>query len=277
MPGISPTPSSPRITHTVTVRVLSLSILSRSFAHNALSNLVVAFPLKSSRTFSPNVTNLGATITMILGIRGVMIPIDLVSSTMDSIGQSVVLFKPVPVQTSDPKSEFLCQLSLLCAEPADPPESTLYTWDISHTLVTTYHPYCHSPSALTEYLKQKLHQQRAKRLSHSLPTQVESSVSLERNINSDFTLAATTLDYLDQRGECNVPKRYLKEADWCKDGTLGAGYYIAGLDNPAILILVDFNFKYLQWGCTHPKKDKFILERPAPTRYRLCIFDEERT
>ena len=214
---------------------------------------------------------------MILGIRGVMIPIDLVSSTMDSIGQSVVLFKPVPVQTSDPKSEFLCQLSLLCAEPADPPESTLYTWDISHTLVTTYHPYCHSPSALTEYLKQKLHQQRAKRLSHSLPTQVESSVSLKRNINSDFTLAATTLDYLDQRGECNVPKRYLKEADWCKDGTLGAGYYIAGLDNPAILILVDFNFKYLQWGCTHPKKDKFILERPAPTRYRLCIFDEERT
>ena len=214
---------------------------------------------------------------MILGIRGVMIPIDLVSSTMDSIGQSVVLFKPVPVQTSDPKSEFLCQLSLLCAEPADPPESTLYTWDISHTLVTMYHPYCHSPSALTEYLKQKLHQQRAKCLSHSLPTQVESSVSLERNINSDFTLAATTLDYLDQRGECNVPKRYLKEADWCKDGTLGAGYYIAGLDNPAILILVDFNFKYLQWGCTHPKKDKFILERPAPTRYRLCIFDEERT
>ena len=27
-----------------------------------------------------------------------------------------------------------------------------------------YHPYCHSPSALTEYLKQKLRHQRAKRL-----------------------------------------------------------------------------------------------------------------
>ena len=45
-----------------------------------------------------------------------------------------------------------------------------------------YHPYCHSPSALTEYLKQKLRHQRAKRLGHSLPTQVEQNVPLERNI-----------------------------------------------------------------------------------------------
>ena len=57
-PGISPTPSSPRITRTSTVRVLSLSILSRSFVPNAPSDLVVASPLKSSRTFSPNVTML---------------------------------------------------------------------------------------------------------------------------------------------------------------------------------------------------------------------------
>ena len=45
-----------------------------------------------------------------------------------------------------------------------------------------YHPYCHGPSALTEYLKQKLHLQRAKRLGHSLPAQVEPSVQLECNI-----------------------------------------------------------------------------------------------
>ena len=84
---------------------------------------------------------LRATITMILSIRGVTIPIDLVSSTTDSIRWSVVLFKPVSVPISDPKSEFLYQLSLHCAEPTDP-WTTSYTWDISHTLVTTYYPYC---------------------------------------------------------------------------------------------------------------------------------------
>ena len=49
---------------------------------------------------------------MILSIRGVTIPIDLVSSATDSIRRRVVLFKPVPIPTSDPKSEFLCQSSL---------------------------------------------------------------------------------------------------------------------------------------------------------------------
>ena len=66
--------------------------------------------------------NLGATHTTILSIRGVTIPIYLVSSTTDSIRQRVVLFKDVTVPTSDPKSEFLCQLSISCAEPADPLE-----------------------------------------------------------------------------------------------------------------------------------------------------------
>ena len=153
----------------------------------------------------------------------------------------------------------------------------MYAWDISHALVTTYHPYCHSPSALTEYLKQRLRAQRAKRLGRSLPAQVESNVQPKRNINSDFTLATTTLDYLDRRGECNVPKRYLKEADWNEDGPLGARYYTADPDDPSILIPIDFNFKHLQWGCTHPKKDRFVVERPAPARYGLRIFDEERT
>ena len=56
-PGISPTPSSPRITHTVTVRVLSLSTWSRSSVYNEQSDLVVACQLKSSRTFSSNITS----------------------------------------------------------------------------------------------------------------------------------------------------------------------------------------------------------------------------
>ena len=111
-----------------------------------------------------------------------MIPICLVSSTTDSIRQCVVLFKPVPILTSDPKSEFLCQLSISCAEPTDPPLNTLYAWDISHALVTTYHLYCHSPSALTEYLKQKLRHQRAKHLGRSPLAQVEQNIPLKRSI-----------------------------------------------------------------------------------------------
>ena len=67
--------------------------------------------------------NLGATTTTILSIRGVQIPIDLVSSTMDSYRQSVVLFKPMSVPTSDLKSEFLCQSSYFAQNLQTPPES----------------------------------------------------------------------------------------------------------------------------------------------------------
>ena len=55
--------------------------------------------------------NLRATATTILRIRGVQIPIDLVNSATDSIRSRVVLFKPMSVPTSDPKSEFLYQSS----------------------------------------------------------------------------------------------------------------------------------------------------------------------
>ena len=66
---------------------------------------------------------LWATHTTILSIRGVTIPIYLVSSATDSIRQSAVVFKPVLVSTSDPKSEFLCQLSLLLRRTYRPPET----------------------------------------------------------------------------------------------------------------------------------------------------------
>ena len=95
--------------------------------------------------------------------------------------KSVVLFKSVLLPTSDPKSEFLCQSSFSCAEPADP-LNTLYAWDISHTFAITYHPYCQSPSALTEYLKQKLCHQRAKHLCRSPSAQVKQNVPLKRNM-----------------------------------------------------------------------------------------------
>ena len=64
--------------------------------------------------------NLRATHTTILCTRGVKIPIYLVSSATDSIRQRVVLFKDCTIPTSDLKSEFLCQSSVCCAEPADP-------------------------------------------------------------------------------------------------------------------------------------------------------------
>ena len=57
----------------------------------------------------------------------------------------------------------------------------MYAWDISHAFITTYHPYCHSPSALTEYLKQRLRIQRARRLGRSPPAQVELNVQPEHN------------------------------------------------------------------------------------------------
>ena len=129
--------------------------------------------------------NLRATHTTILSIRGVTIPIYLVSSATDSIRRRVVLFKPVPVPTSDPKSEFLCQSSLQLRRTYRPPQNTLYAWDISHAFVTTYHPYCHSPSALTKYLKQKLRHQRAKRLGRSPTAQVEQNVPLKCNMPLD--------------------------------------------------------------------------------------------
>ena len=68
--------------------------------------------IRSSGSFMYDI-NLRATATTILSIRGVQIPIDLVSSAMDSFRRCVVLFKPVPIPTSDPKSEFLCQSSYI--------------------------------------------------------------------------------------------------------------------------------------------------------------------
>ena len=116
---------------------------------------------------------------------------------------------------------------------------------------------------------------------HWLPAHVEQSVPLERNINSDLhTLATSNREHLERRGECNVPKRYLKNTEWAKNRPLGAGYYIGDPDNESKepnIIPVDFNFQALQWGLTYEEDDHFILQRPAPVKCRLHIFDEERT
>ena len=161
------------------------------------------------------------------------------------------------------------------------PLNTSYAWDISHALATLYHPYTTNPSALTEYLKRKLQVQRAKRRSRSHTAQVEPDVPLERNINSDLhTLATIHKERLERRGERNVPKRYLKNAEWAKKGPLGTGYYIGDPDDNSEepnIIAVDFNFQALQWGLTYAEEDHYILERPAPIKCGLRIYDEERT
>ena len=56
MPGISPTPLSPHITHTVIALALWPSTWNRSSTHRELSVLVAAYLLKLSRTFHSNVT-----------------------------------------------------------------------------------------------------------------------------------------------------------------------------------------------------------------------------
>ena len=67
--------------------------------------------------------NLGATTTTIRRIRGAQIPINLVSSATDSYRRSVVLFKPMSIPTSDPKSEFLCQSKYIAQNLQAPPET----------------------------------------------------------------------------------------------------------------------------------------------------------
>ena len=66
--------------------------------------------------------NLGATNTTLLSTRGVIIPICFISSTTHSLRRRIVLFKPVTVPTSDPKSEFLCQSSSIMQNLQTPPE-----------------------------------------------------------------------------------------------------------------------------------------------------------
>jgi hypothetical protein len=99
------------------------------------------------------------------------------------------------------------------------------------------------------------------------------------NINSELVpTVATSTVFTDRRGECNVPKRYLKEAEWYSDGYLGTGYYTTDPDSDTGgLSAVDFNFETLQWGLTEQIEGRYRITRPAPIKYGLRIFDEERT
>ena len=129
---------------------------SKPMYNTDLADALVQYNLRLRQLYN---IYLRATTTTILGLRGVTIPIVLVSSATDSVWQSIVLFKFVLSPYSDLKSEFLCQSSLSSAEPADPLNPPRMLGISPMPSNTTYHPYSHNPSALTEYLKQKLHQQ----------------------------------------------------------------------------------------------------------------------
>ena len=123
----------------------------------------------------------------------------------------------------------------LVAQNLQTPWTTLYAWDISHALVTTYHPYCQSPSALTEYLKQRLRHQRAKCLGRSPSTQVEQHVPLEcSNIHAQFQICIAEnclpeqLVFLDESAcNCTTTKQ---QCAWSPIGTQARchDYFVQG-------------------------------------------------
>ena len=113
------------------------------------------------------------------------------------------------------------------------------------------------------------------------PAQVEPHEPSSRDIKLDLSVAQSyeTDIILEQRGECNVPRRYLKEAHWDAhnnpDRTINLGYFAQ--DPHGNYHAVDFNFNTLTWGTIHRKSNgKYRLTIPAPIELGLCIVDEER-
>jgi hypothetical protein len=75
---------------------------------------------------------------------------------------------------------------------------------------------------------------------------------------------ATSVIFVDRRGERNVPKRYLKDAEWYSDKYLGEGYYVADPDEDDRFCAVDFNFDTLQWGLMEPIEGQYQITRLIP-------------
>jgi hypothetical protein len=73
----------------------------------------------------------------------------------------------------------------------------------------------------------------------------------------------TITTYVSHRGEQNIPKQYLKEAEWL-DKEYCWGYYTTSnkSNDDDTLIAVDFSFEALQWGVTRKLPDNrgFAIE-----------------
>ena len=96
--------------------------------------------------------------------------------------------------------------------------------------------------------------------------------------------SSTKSRIVDQRGDQNIPKWYLKSTRWnleddISELPLGPGYYIINPDEGKDdWIPVDFDFNALWWGLMYQWKSdgKFEIYQPAPSKYGLWIYGEER-
>ena len=133
---------------------------------------------------------------------------------------------------------------------------------------------------MTQHLRDNLiaiQERHHRRRLRTTNAQVEQNGPLNRNINSDLlpTVAShvTITDALASRGAQDVPKCFLKKAEWKKQGeagaTLGTGYYVEDPDiEEDIFLPVDFIFSALQWGLTELRSDRFYhVERPTPVKF----------
>ena len=77
--------------------------------------------------------------------------------------------------------------------------------------------------------------------------------------------------HLSQRGDRNIPLRYLKGAEWIEhkeDQDLSPGYYATSDDSD--LIPVEFDFEAIQWGEASATPEGTIkVCRPAPIELGL--------
>ena len=115
----------------------------------------------------------------------------------------------------------------------------------------------------------------------TLNAQVEQHKLSSRDIKLDLSVARSkeTDIILEQRGEHNVPRRFLKNALWDAhndpDGTINIGYYTQ--DPEGNYHAIDFNFNSLMWGTIYRQSNgKYCLMIPAPINLGLRIYDEER-
>ena len=71
--------------------------------------------------------------------------------------------------------------------------------------------------------------------------------------------------HLSQRGDRNIPLRYLKGAEWIErkeDQDLSPGYYATNDDSD--LIPIEFDFEAIQWGEAETTPEGTIkVHRPA--------------
>ena len=96
--------------------------------------------------------------------------------------------------------------------------------------------------------------------------------------------SSTKSRIVDQRGDQNIPKWYLKSTRWnleddISELPLGPGCYIINPDEGKDdWIPVDFDFNALWWGLMYQWKSdgKFEIYQPAPSKYGLWIYGEER-